>query len=166
MSVSGIAVQTCTAEAARGAGVPAAQSALFGRASVWHVALAQDIAPLQAALENVSDSPILRLPLLIDDIQRAAEIAGPDISLSFHAADAGLLPAYLRLLPRTPAEHDIILRDQAPPQLRLRLGTAPANADDLPARLALPGAFLSQLRKLGARRLVPASDRSRKGAGA
>lgn len=162
MSYSANEIQALAAKAARGADFPVDQSDRFGRAAVQHLAAGGDEEALLAALADPSDSPILRLPLLIDDVFAAsAAIAGP-VELTLHPGDAALVESYARLLPIELSEVTVVAREGTD---RLRIAAdlnAPATRK-LPARIEMSDHLRAALTRLAVQTHVPASEASRLG---
>ena len=90
MSLSANEIQALATKAARGAGFPPGQAESYGRATVMHLVAGRDPQPLHDALAQVDNSPILRLPLLVDDILAAcAAVKGP-AELTLNPDDSAL----------------------------------------------------------------------------
>lgn len=158
-------IQTLAAKAARGAGFPAAQADRFGRAAVVHLAMGGDENDLLSALDDPDNSPILRLPLLADDILRAAEFMGDALSLSLQPGDEALAPAYAQSLHITIAGCSVEMSGEVP-QLTLTLGQG-TSAPNMPARIDLSDQARERLLTLGKNTEVPETEESRlHGAGA
>lgn len=165
MTHSATEVQALATRAARGAGFPPAQAELFGRACVQHLALDGDAAPLIDALANPADSPILRLPLLLDDVLAAAALTDP-VELTLQNGDAALAPSYASLLPVAVLDTAIV-RHLEQKRLRITLDLATPSRPVLPPRIKVPAQLLVALERLAKNTYVPATDASRRaGAGA
>lgn len=167
MSFSANEIASLAQKAARGAGFPPAQADLFGRATVQHLTDGRPPEALTDALADVTNSPILRLPLLIEDILRVLPLAGPEITLTLQPGDEALIETYVRLLP-VRLRSCTVLRD-ASGQLRLALnGTLrKPQRRPAPARIEAPQPLLDTLSRYAAQTYVPASEASRSaGAGA
>ncbi|MGR3494443.1 hypothetical protein [Citreimonas sp.] len=107
------------ARAATAAGFPHDRAQTFGRAAAVHMARGGDSGAIAEALRDPADSPILRLPLLMHDLMRAAQISGPSVALSVLPADRALAPDYAELLPVT--LRDVTIRsatEKGPAQLQ------------------------------------------------
>ncbi|KMK66779.1 hypothetical protein [Puniceibacterium sp. IMCC21224] len=166
MTHSANELQTLATKAARGAGFPPAQADLFGRACPLHLAQGGGAAPLIAALANPADSPILRLPLLMDDVLSAAAAMSGPIELTLHNGDDTLAQSYAHLLPVAVQDQSIITRD-AQHRLRITVDLSAKTCTALPPRIIAPSELLNRLETLAARTYVPATDASRRtGAGA
>jgi len=167
MSYSANELQSLAQKAAMGAGFPPAQAETYGKAVAVHLGEGQDAAVLSNALDDPSDSPILRLPLLLDDILRAIAVLGPDVTLSLHPKDVALAGSYARLLPLQLHDIKVETREEGQPRLHLRADPKTPRQIALPPRIAAPGPLVERLQSLAARTYVPASAASRNaGAGA
>ncbi|KUF12198.1 hypothetical protein [Pseudoponticoccus marisrubri] len=167
MTRSASEIAALAREAARGAGFPPAQADSFGRAAVLHLARGGDEATLRAALADPADSPILRLPLLAEDILRALTLAGPQVEMTLHPGDAALAPAYIALLDIAIETLEIVPGSDGAQRLRVHADAERVAATALPARLAVSESLAAELGALADRTLVPASEQSRSaGAGA
>ena len=167
MTRSANEIETLARKAAMGAGFPPAQAESFGRAAVFHLADGGDAEPLSQALADPVDSPILRLPLLVEDVARAVALAGPVVTLSLQKGDAALAPAYMRLLPFVLRHVAVTPAEDGPARVTVEADPATRASTVLPARIAIRDALYLQMTRLSARTLVPASDASRSaGAGA
>jgi hypothetical protein len=168
MTHSATEIMALAQKAARGAGFPADQAEKFGRAAALHLGAGRDPGPLVEALANPEDSPILRLPLLMDDVLRAVALAGPEVALSLHPGDEGLALSYARWLPMRlvhcglrPAE------DGAQARLEITADASVPARPSLPPRIPVPQDLFDLFTRLAAKTYVPASDASRAaGAGA
>ena len=166
MSFSVNEIENLARKAAVGAGFPPEQARRFGRVAAIHLAHGGSEAPLLAALRDPADSPILRLPLLVDDVLRASEAMGDDLVLSMHPGDAALAPAYVATLPRVLKSCGVDTSGDQP-RISLTLG-APRGADaDMPDRITLGDDARRHLQRLARNTEVPATEASRlRGAGA
>ncbi|MDU8911813.1 hypothetical protein [Aestuariicoccus sp. MJ-SS9] len=167
MSYSVTEIQTLAQKAARGAGFPPSQAEAFGRAAALHLAEGGAPEVLLAGLATPGDSPILRLPLLMDDILRAREALGNEVTLSLHGDDGQLAPVYARALPLGLRGIDIEEIAGEPSKLHITLDPEARTPCKLPPRVDAPQALIDRLNDLAARTYVPATEESRlKGAGA
>lgn len=166
MSYSANEISGLAQKAARGAGFPPAQAELFGRAAALHLGTGGPPEALTAALLDPQNSPILRLPLLLDDIRRALDATGPDISLTLQPGDEGLVESYARLLPIAYSTCKTQTREGLP-RLLLTRGRDGQSAATLPPRIPAPDPLVYELGQLAAQTYVAASESSRSaGAGA
>ncbi|MCC1491951.1 hypothetical protein [Cognatishimia sp. F0-27] len=149
--------------AARGAGFPPAQAALFGRAVVMHMAHGGPEDALLEALATPKDSPILRLPLVLDDLMRILSQMPEGGALTLLGRDTRLALAYARLAPVT-LSLDIATRADGTHSLVFAPGDTPA--DPPPAGLDPSADLVRALSKLASKTYVPASVGGRHGAGA
>lgn len=148
-------VMVLATKAARGAGAPPSQAAQFGAAAAAHLAAERDVEPLQQALEELPQGPILDIPLRIMAVAEAAtEGRGQG---SYGAVSAQLMQSYLATLP-----YRAVLKGG---EIEIDLN---ATSDRVrPQRIALPEGVYAQWSDLAARLLVPESEASRlNGAGA
>ncbi|WGW03686.1 hypothetical protein [Tropicibacter oceani] len=156
-------------KAASGAGFPPEQAARFGQAAVAYLAAGQPPDALLTALRDPADSPLLRLPLLMDDVLRALSLTGPEVELTLHPGDEALATAYARLLPLRMTACTVVEADGEAGQARLRVAAdtdTPARLR-FPPRIEAPQSLIEALGQLAARTYVPASEASRlAGAGA
>lgn len=167
MSFSANEVAGLAQKAARGAGFPPRQADLFGQATVFHLALGGAAAVLEQALADPGNSPILRLPLLTEDVLRALTVTGPEVTLTLQPGDEALVPAYVQLLPVRIERTDVVTIPEDLPRLVVRADLNQPALPDLPARIDVPLPLLDTFRRLGERTLVPPSSESRNaGAGA
>src|SRR6056297_3046447 len=167
MSYSANEIMTLAQKAARGAGFPPAQAVLFGRATVQHLATGGEIGALTGALASQTNSPILRLPLVMQDILRALPPAGPEITLTLHPDDVALAESYARLLPLRLKACTVTRQAGHPPRLSITGSIAQRTRATLPARIEAPEPLIESLSRLAAETYVPASAASRSvGAGA
>lgn len=167
MKCSANEISSLAQKAAMGAGFPPGQAEQFGRAVSVHLGAGRAAGPLREALEDVADSPILRLPLLMDDVLRAVALTGSEVSLTLHPGDEALALAYARLLPMRLVDCRVVPRDAAQARLELQADTETSARPALPARIDMPDDLYTFLNALAARTYVPASAASRAaGAGA
>ncbi len=140
-------LRTLATRAAQGAGFDIAQAETFGRAAVRHVTQNRDSAAILDALRSSRDSPILRLPLMLDDMIAACAALGGTAELTLNPADAALAPSYAELLPVRLRECNVI---PGPDQPRLRVTTDAAHRSevDLPALVAAPDALQDRLKRI------------------
>ncbi len=159
--ISGLACK-----AAIGAGFPPAQAQSFGDAVAVHLAADREAEVLSRALDDVSDSPILRLPLLMDDVLRMMRIAGPEMALTVQPGDEVLVLSYAALLPVGVISCEVDTEGDLP-KLNLVVDPAQSTRAALPPRITAPEALVDKLSALAAKTYVPASAASRSaGAGA
>ncbi len=92
-------LQSLAERAAQSVGFTQAQAETFGRATVRHVAEERDCAAVLEALRDPADSPILRLPLILDDLMLACAALGGTAELTLQPDDADLAQSYAELLP-------------------------------------------------------------------
>jgi hypothetical protein len=167
MSFSTNEIASLAQKAARGAGFPPAQSEHFGRAAVHHLGAEGPIEALIEALADPADSPILRLPLLMEDVLRALPLAGPQITLTLQQGDAALVQSYARLLPIHLTHCTVLTDEDRHPRLVLTADHTRRGKRPLPLRIKAPPALVATLSQLASRTYVPASPVSRTtGAGA
>lgn len=160
--VSGLAQK-----AAMGAGFPPAQAEAFGRAVAIHLGAGREPAVVLAALKDAADSPILRLPLLLDDILRAIELTGSEVALTLHPGDEALAMAYARLLPMRLVSCRVETREDAQSRLAVEGDPSTPGRAALPPRIEMPDDLREELASRAALTYVPASEASRSaGAGA
>lgn len=166
MSLSANEIQALATKAARGAGFPPGQAESYGRATVMHLVAGRDPQPLRDALAQVDNSPILRLPLLVDDILAAcAAVKGP-AELTLNPADSALAPSYAELAPVRLRDCTLITTGEQP-RLRVDAELDTPWRPKLPPRLDLPARLRATLNELAQNTYVPASEASRlRGAGA
>ncbi|MEH6519714.1 hypothetical protein [Sulfitobacter sp.] len=149
-------VMALATKAARGAGAPPAQAALFGAAAVAHLANGKELQDLHSALAALPDGPIISLPL---DITRVAETARAGKATGRAAAGrTALLQSYISTLPYQAelSQGGGIHLDLTKPAARIAV-----------RRIDLPADINAQWSALAARLLVPESEASRlSGAGA
>ena len=167
MSFSATEVMALAQKAARGAGFPPAQAEAFGRAAVIHLGADRPGDALRAALADPKDSPILRLPLLMDDVFRAAASLPEPIELSLQTGDEALAPAYIRTLPIRIVSCKVQPGTDGPARLVIEADPSTPAKPSLPPRIALPDDLAAELSALAQKTYVPATEESRrKGAGA
>ncbi|WP_300435971.1 hypothetical protein [uncultured Mameliella sp.] len=167
MSYSANEIAALAQKAARGAGFPPQQAQVFGAATVQFLAGGGEAQALLDALADPADSPILRLPLLVEDIQRAVGLAGPQITLTLQPGDEALAPAYARLAAVPITRTEVGQSEDGLPQLCLETDPNRDRAAPLPPRIEASAPLVDHLSILAARTYVPASDSSRSaGAGA
>lgn len=167
MSYSANEIAALAQRAARGAGFPPHQAQVFGAAAVQFLAGGGEPQVLLDALSDPGDSPILRLPLLVEDIRRAVDLAGPRITLTLQSGDEALAPAYARLAGLHIAHAELGQSEDGLPRLLLETDPDRDGAATLPPRIAVEPPLVDRLSSLAARTYVPASDSSRSaGAGA
>jgi hypothetical protein len=167
MSYSVNEIANLAQKAARGAGFPPAQADLFGRAAAQHLGAGGAPGDLTEALADPADSPILRLPLLLDDIQRVLPLAGPDLILSLQPGDTGLVKSYVCLLPLRLSACEVMQNADGPPRVSLSIAPGRRTTQSAPLRIEAPWSIVDMLNKLAAETYVPATDDSRAaGAGA
>ncbi|MBY6112877.1 hypothetical protein KUW09_06950 [Mameliella alba] len=167
MSYSANEIAGLAQKAARGAGFPPRQADLFGAATVRYLADGGPPEALDAALADPTNSPILRLPLLIEDILRAVKIVGPEVTLTMQPGDEALAVSYAELLPLGIDHADVDQTNEGLPRLTLRSDPQQTARRALPPRIEAPAALVDRLTLLARETYVPASDTSRDaGAGA
>lgn len=151
-------VATLAAKAARGAGAPSAQAAMFGRAAFCHLVAPRDPQLLSAALDALPDGPILDHPLMI---LKLLERAQEDL-ITFHQPASDLLLSYVGALP-----YSIETKTQPDGQVTITIDlNTPKRPLPIP-RVALPPSLSAMLQSLAAKTLVPDTATSRlSGAGA
>lgn len=160
-------IMTMAQKAARGAGFPPHQADRFGRAAAVHLAAGRGPEDLSRALANSEDSPILRLPLLMDDMLRAIDRLGEDVELTLHPGDEPLAPAYAGLLPIRVKECGVLELEDSQNRLRVVADPNMPGKPAFPPRIHAPDAFIAELAALAEKTLVPESEASRAaGAGA
>lgn len=141
-------------KAARGAGAPPAQAAMFGAVAVWCLGQGQSPAILDDALGELPAGPIIDLPLALAQIAEAAQ--GAQASGMIEAT-----PLAQGYVATTAYQADIDVQGC----VTLTLNQPRARA--VPQRIDLPDDVYSRWSALAARLLVPESDASRlSGAGA
>lgn len=166
MSYSANEIAGLSQKAARGAGFPPGQAEIFGRAAAVHLGSGGAPEALTAALARPGDSPILRLPLMMDDILRGLALAGPTITLTLQKGDEALAPAYARLLQIRLSECRIAAKGDGLPQISLTGDPSTRQKLALPPRISASTELIDKLTRLAAATYVPASAASRAGAGA
>lgn len=167
MSFSANEIASLAHKAARGAGFPPRQADVFGAAAVHHLAAGGTPSALRRALADPTDSPILRLPLLTEDILRALSLSGPEVTLTLQPGDEALALAYTALM-HIHIERAVVDRPEgAPPRLTLCADLDSPTRTRLPARIDAPADLIEHLSGLAAKTLVAPSVASRNaGAGA
>ena len=167
MSYSATEVIALAQKAARGAGFPPRQAEAFGQAAAIHLGADRPVQALRDALADPADSPILRLPLLMDDVLRAAASLPEPIELSLQTGDEALAPAYIRTLPIRVLSCQVVPGDEGPARLVIEADPATPAKPALPARITLPDDLAQDLSTLAQKTYVPATEASRMtGAGA
>ncbi|MFZ7090335.1 hypothetical protein [Primorskyibacter sp. 2E233] len=167
MSRSANEIMGLAQKAARGAGFPPQQAERFGRAAAAHLAANRNPEDLVQALRDPADSPVLRLPLLMDDVLRALSLTGPNVDLTLHPEDVSLASAYARLLPIRVTDCTIVQDEDRQPRLHVSADLQTPGKTSFPARIEAPEDLIAQLSRLAAKTYVPASEASRSaGAGA
>lgn len=167
MTWSANEISALSQKAARGAGFAPAQAEVFGRAAAVHLGTGGPAEALTEALRTPSNSPILRLPRLMDDILRGLTLAGPTISLTLHPGDAALAPAYARLSQIQLTDCRVTRAEDGPPKITVTADPAIRARVTLPPRIFAPTWLIGALTRLAAATYVPASEQSRRaGAGA
>ena len=160
-------IESLARKAATGAGFPPAQAESFGRAAVLHLASGGAAEALTDALGDPADSPILRLPLLVEDLWRALALAGPEVALSLQPGDESLAPAYARLLPVALRAVRVVRQPDGPARIEITAIPDKRHRPDLPARIEAPDALVERLTRLAERTYGSATENSRtSGAGA
>jgi hypothetical protein len=137
-------------KAARGAGAPPAQAAMFGRAALCHLRQGRAADTLRAALEALPEGPVLDLYRLF----LAASLQGEPVEV-LCAADPELLQSYAeaqRAMTVYDPASSTVTTDPTTPAARLPL-----------ARLDVPPDLLEDLQTKAARLLVPETAASREG---
>ncbi len=147
MKPSASDLQTLSTRAARGAGFTPAHAARFGRAAVHHMADGRDHAALLDALRDPGNSPILRLPLLLEDLLKACTALSGTAELTLLGSDVALAPSYARLLPVHLSECEVVKRGA---QRRLRISTdgKPQPTTVLPEPGEVPQPLIDRLKRL------------------
>lgn len=154
-------------KAAVGAGFPQSQAELFGRAVAIHLGAKRNPDVIEQALDDPADSPILRLPLLLDDVLRAVALTGGDVALTLHPGDETIALSYARLLPMRLTDCRIEEREEAQSRLALQGDPSIPARPALPPRIAVPERLHARLAQRAALTYVPATEASRMaGAGA
>lgn len=154
-------------KAATGAGFPPSQAETFGRAVAVHLGAGRAALAVSTALDDPLDSPVLRLPLLMDDVLRAVALTGGEIALTLHPGDEALALAYARLLPMRLVTCQVTSCEGASSRLVIEGDPSVPAKPVLPPRIALPAELQTFLEGLAARTYVPATEASRTaGAGA
>ncbi|SNT00032.1 DUF3726 domain-containing protein [Antarctobacter heliothermus] len=167
MSFSANEIASLAQKAARGAGFPPRQAEVFGAATVHHLAGGGAPTALLHALADPTDSPILRLPLLAEDILRALTLSGPEITLTLQPGDEALALAYTALMHIHIERAAVDQPEGAPPRLVLCADLDTSSRARLPARIDAPADLIEHLSGLAAKTHVAATGESRDaGAGA
>lgn len=141
--------------AARAAGFNPDQAQLFAQAAALHLSHDGASEALLQALGTPKDSPARRLPLLLQDILRAARAMPGTLELTLHPDDTALAMAYVRLLPIATSDIAVVADPQTPPRLRLCPDLNTAVSPDRPASVMVPQSVLDRLTEL-ARQADPA----------
>ncbi len=130
-------IRELAALAARGAGFEPHDAELFGKAVLWHLADGGDPNAVIRALADPEDSPIVRLPLVLADLQRASSAVSGPVELTLNPDDTDLALSYARLGPHAGAE--VVRLPSSPPRLRLEPSSAAEpplpDSAELPERL-------------------------------
>ncbi len=166
MSFSANELASLAHKAAVGAGFPPSQAETFGRAATLYLGDGHGAEALVGVLDDAADSPVLRLPLLMDDILRAIALLGPEVTLSLHPGDVDLASSYARLLPLQITSLDVDIPEEGQPRMHLVTDPARPTQHPLPPRITAPEPLVSTWQDLAARTYVPATAASRAGAGA
>ncbi|GGA97639.1 hypothetical protein GCM10011324_04870 [Allosediminivita pacifica] len=133
--------------AAEGAGFPTDSAVLFGRAAARHLADDGNPQAVVRALGDSGDSPVLRLPLVLEDLRRASGAMSGAIELTLHPDDTELALAYARLVP-----HGAATLENAPGMpTRLRVEPGEGEAPALPDRIEVPKPVIERLTALAVR---------------
>lgn len=158
MTWSRAEVAALAAKAARGAGAPAGQAALFGQAAALHLGQGRRADALAQALEALPEGAICDLPLILQTVLAEAKPGGR-VEVSW-AGDRDLAQSYFETL-----RVHCVVEMQSAEKLTFNL-----TEDDRPLPLQRIGscdALIAQMTKLAARTFVPESAASRlAGAGA
>ncbi|WP_417210773.1 hypothetical protein [Antarctobacter sp.] len=167
MSFSANEIAGLAQKAARGAGFPPRQAELFGAAAVHHLAGGGPPAALDRALANATDSPVLRLPLLIEDVLRALTLTGPEVTLTLQPGDEALALAYTGLINIQVDWARIDQSEDGLPRLTLCARSDTPARPRLPARIDVPAELVAHFGQLASETYVASSGASRDaGAGA
>lgn len=151
-------VANLAAKAARGAGAPPAQAAMFGQAALCHLVAARDFMVLIAALDALPEGPILDHPLLLFKRIEATQEA----DVIFHHTAFALLQSYIEAQPYLSE-----IKPQSDGQIEIRLNLHTPKRRVLLPRITLPSPLEKKLQLLAAKTLVPDTAASRlSGAGA
>ncbi|WP_299679563.1 hypothetical protein [uncultured Roseobacter sp.] len=155
MSWSGAEVSALAAKAARGAGAPAGQAALFGQAAALHLQQGRGAGALAEALETLPEGPIMDLPLVLQEALPVAR-SGGEIDVVW-AGDVALAWSYLETMPY---RCDVEL--ERPGGLKVRFSP---RSDARPRAQRISGCeeLLHKMATLAAKTLVPDSAASRSG---
>ncbi|GFE51466.1 hypothetical protein So717_32190 [Roseobacter cerasinus] len=158
MSWSRAEVSALAAKAARGAGAPAAQAALFGQAAALHLAQGRRAEALTEALDMLPEGPIGSLPLVLQRALPEAAV-GNVVDVDWDG-DRELAQSYVDTLP-VPC----VVRTQGVD--KLTLGFVGSERPLPLRRISGCDALIAQMTKLARRTFVPESAASRlSGAGA
>ncbi|WP_372835280.1 hypothetical protein [Puniceibacterium confluentis] len=142
-------LRSLAVRAAQAAGFTESQAELFGRAAVRHVTQGRDCASLLEALHNPTDSPILRLPLVLEDTLSACRVLGGSAELTLNPADTELVQSYVELLPGPISSCKVTIRNGLP-RLQVTTSVTQAASPERPQEVAVPETLLEQLRTLAA----------------
>ena len=150
------------AKAARGAGAPPAQAAMFGLAATRHLAADRPVDDLLKALSALPEGPIISLPLALMRVLAEADGSG-----ELHCRiDTGEMPDLAQSYVQTLQCRVSDLRHEGE-TLWLRVDARHPAPRCPPRRVEVPDGLLEQLKSLAERTLVPESEASRlAGAGA
>ncbi|WP_323771522.1 hypothetical protein [Antarctobacter sp.] len=167
MSFSANEIAGLAQKAARGAGFPPRQAELFGAATVHHLSEGGSPEVLERALTDATDSPVLRLPLLIEDVQRALTLTGPEVTLTLQPGDEALVLAYAALLNCHIERAKVDQSEDGLPRLTVCAHIDTPSRPRLPARIDAPAELIDHFGRLASETYVPSSGTSRDaGAGA
>ena len=134
--------------AALAAGFPVEASRCFARATLLHLADNGPAASLIEALADPADSPVLRLPLLLQDILRVAKAMPGPLELSVQPADTALAPAYIGLLPVLVDRVDVVPVPEGPSRVCLSLDLSRPGSRNPPGVIEVPAPVLDRFRRL------------------
>ncbi len=150
-------VTTLASKAARGAGAPPAQAAMFGAATCAHLTAGRPTGTITDDLRCLPQGPILDIPVLFQKLIEST----PEDEVTAEWALSDLLLSYLEAQPYLTKATRKNNRLQIHLSLRDPKQTTPITRVHLPAPLA------SELQRLAAKILVPDTAASRlSGAGA
>ncbi|MCV3272921.1 hypothetical protein [Roseobacter sinensis] len=155
MSWSRAEVQALAGKAARGAGAPPGQAALFGAAAALHLGQGRGAEALAEALEDLPDGPVMALPLVLQEVLPAAH-EGRGAAFGW-TGDADLARSYLETLP-----YDCRVEVLEPDRLKVQFTERSGQSAPL-RRIAGCAPLLQHMTTLAARTFVPESDASRAG---
>lgn len=160
MKCSANEVMTLATKAARGAGAPPAQAAMFGGAALGHLAAGCNANDLLSALEALPDGPVIELPLKIAEVLESA--CEDEVLLTIPKGPfAALELSYLYAQPYAAKGRTV----EGETEVQLFL-TTPHKPPPMP-RVTMPDTLYAEMQHLAARLLVPETDASRlSGAGA